>query len=153
MVTSEDKVYMRRAITLAAKAQEHGEVPVGAVIVRDGVIIGEGFNQPISQSDPTAHAEVVALRAAASAINNYRLLETTLYVTLEPCLMCLGAMIHGRVSRVVFGAYDTRSGMTKRLLSDDNHRWFDRGIDYEGGVLAQECSAQLKAFFQEKRQS
>ncbi|HAG61872.1 MAG TPA: tRNA adenosine(34) deaminase TadA [Coxiellaceae bacterium] len=151
MDSTEDEVHMRHAMALAAKAQEYGEVPVGAVVVRDGVVIGEGFNQPISQSDPTAHAEVVALRAAANTINNYRLLETTLYVTLEPCLMCLGAMIHGRVSRVVFGAYDTRSGMTKRLLSDQNHRWFDREIVYEGGVLAQECSAQLRGFFQAKR--
>ena len=148
----DDEVHMRQALALAAQAQQQGEVPVGAVVVLNGEVIGEGFNQPISRHDPTAHAEVVALRAAASTVKNYRLVDTTLYVTLEPCLMCLGAMAHARVSCVVFGAYDTRTGVAERLLSDPSHRWIDRNIAYKGGVLASECAAQLKAFFHAKRQ-
>ena len=142
---------MKQAIELAEKGGHHGEVPVGAVVVVNDEVIGQGFNRPIMHHDPTAHAEIVALRSAASRIQNYRLIDTTLYVTLEPCLMCLGAMIHARVSRIVFGAYDTRSGATGRLLSDSSGRWVNRDIKYEGGVLEFECSSLLKEFFKKKR--
>tara|TARA_B100001093_G_C26836785_1_gene1018690 strand:+ start:1800 stop:2252 length:453 start_codon:yes stop_codon:yes gene_type:complete len=146
-----DEDFMSEALELAHKGKQHGEVPVGAVVVLEGAVIGRGFNRPIMQQDPTAHAEVVALRSAALTMGNYRLVDTTLYVTLEPCLMCLGAMIHARVSRVVFGASDTRLGTTKHLLSDCDHRWMGRDLQYEGGVLQDECSQLLKDFFKQKR--
>lgn len=142
---------MRRALELARAAAKKGEVPVGAVIIRDGVILGEGCNCPIETSDPSAHAEMIALRKAGAQANNYRLPDTTLYATLEPCPMCAGALVHARVQRVVFGANDPRSGaggsVVNLLHSDNlNHR-----CEIVSGVLQEECAALLEAFFGSKR--
>ena len=144
---------MRRALELARSAEVAGEVPVGAVLVAsDGQIIGEGWNQPIGAHDPTAHAEIVALRAAANAEGNYRLPGTTLYVTLEPCPMCAGAIVHARVERVVFGAVDPRSGAAGSVFdllpSDERFNHYTR---CEGGVLAQESADMLRRFFRARR--
>jgi len=130
---------MRRALELARRAEDEGEVPVGAVVVADGRIIGEGWNRTISANDPTAHAEIQALRAASSALQNYRLTGATLYVTLEPCEMCLGAVFHARIGRVVYGAKDPKKQVLK------SH------VKVEGGVLAGECGKILSAFFAAKR--
>ncbi len=142
---------MQRAIELAQQAESLGEVPVGAVIVKGDQIIGEGFNAPISGIDPTAHAEISALRHAANNIGNYRLINTTLYVTLEPCLMCVGAIIHARISNVVFGANEPKTGAAGSafdlLLSEKhNHR-----VEVRGGVLADQCAMLMKDFFAKKR--
>ena len=144
---------MRRALELARSAEIAGEVPVGAVLVAsDGQIIGEGWNRPIGADDPTAHAEIVALRAAANAEGNYRLPGTTLYVTLEPCPMCAGAIVHARVERVVFGAVDPRSGAAGSVFdllpSDERFNHYTR---CEGGVLAQESTDMLRRFFRARR--
>ncbi|MEW6689138.1 MAG: tRNA adenosine(34) deaminase TadA [Pseudomonadota bacterium] len=136
---NEDEVFMRRALELARRAEAEGEVPVGAVVVLDGRAIGEGWNRPIAAFDPTAHAEIQALRAASLALKNYRLTGATLYVSLEPCDMCLGAMFHARVERVVYGAKDPK----KLVLRSQ--------VKVEGGVLAQECGAILSEFFAAKR--
>ena len=130
---------MRRALELARRAQDEGEVPVGAVVAVDGRIVGEGWNRPIAARDPTAHAEIQAMRAAALALGNYRLSGATLYVTLEPCDMCVGAMFHARISRVVYGAADPKKQVLKSQVS------------LEGGVLAAECGVLLSAFFAAKR--
>ncbi len=130
---------MRRAIELARRAQGEDEVPVGAVVVLDGKIVGEGWNRPISASDPTAHAEIQAMRAAAAALGNYRLTGATLYVTLEPCDMCVGAIFHARIARAVFGATDPKKLVLKSQVA------------VQGGVLAQECGALLSAFFASRR--
>jgi tRNA(adenine34) deaminase len=136
-VTDDD--FMRRALELARRARDEGEVPVGAVVVVEGRIAGEGWNRPIAAADPTAHAEIQALRAAAGALRNYRLTGATLYVTLEPCDMCLGAMFHARIGRVVYGATDPK----KQVLRSQ--------VKAEGGLLAEECGALLSAFFAAKR--
>ena len=130
---------MRRALELARRAQEEGEVPVGAVVVLDGKIVGEGWNRPISAADPTAHAEIQAMRAAAQATRNYRLTGAALYVTLEPCDMCVGAMFHARIARAVFGAKDPK----KLVLKNQ--------VELSGGVLAEECGSILSRFFASKR--
>lgn len=146
-----DEGFMRRALELARRAQEEGEVPVGAVVVVDEKIVGEGWNRPISASDPTAHAEVQAMRAAAATLRNYRLLGATLYVTLEPCAMCVGAMFHARIRRVVFGAADPKTGAAGSTLNlFEEHRLNHHAL-VEGGVLAQECGALLSAFFASRR--
>ncbi len=142
---------MRRALELARRAEELGEVPVGAVVVADGEVIGEGWNQPISANDPTAHAEIVALRAAAQRVRNYRLTGAALYVTLEPCAMCAGAIVHARIARVVFGAPDPKAGAggsVFNLLANErlNHR-----AEVAGGVLEAVCADLLQAFFQSRR--
>lgn len=142
---------MRRALALAQRAELAGEVPVGAVLVADDAVIGEGWNQPISQHDPTAHAEVLALRAAGQRLGNYRLPGSCLYVTLEPCLMCVGALLHARVARVVYGAADPKTGAVHsvyRLLEDNalNHQ-----ASATGGVLHEECADLLRAFFKKRR--
>ena len=134
-----DEQFMRRALELAKRAQEEGEVPVGAVIVLDGEIVGEGWNRPIAASDPTAHAEIQAMRAAAQRVKNYRLSNSVLYVTLEPCDMCVGAMFHSRVARCVFGAKDPK----KLVLKNQ--------VVLEGGVLAQESGTLLTSFFAARR--
>ncbi len=144
---------MSYALNLAAKASDQGEVPVGAVLVRDNTVLGEGFNQPLSQNDPTAHAEIMAIRQAGQQVGNYRLLGSTLYVTLEPCPMCVGAMIHARIERLVFGAYDCKTGAAGsvfELLNDTRH---NHQIIVEGGVLQQTCAEQLQAFFRTRRAS
>jgi len=147
-----DEQWMKYAITLAAKGEALGEVPVGAVIVANDQIIGEGFNQPISSHDPTAHAEIVALRQAAAHIRNYRLVGATLYVTLEPCTMCVGALIHARISRVVFGTTEPKAGavVSKSQLLD--HDYFNHRVDYSGGALAGQCQHQLSQFFAQRRE-
>lgn len=145
-----DFPWMQMALEEAEKARALNEVPVGAVVVKDGEMIAVGSNAPISSVDPTAHAEVIALRRAAQRLNNYRLPGVTLYVTLEPCLMCIGAMVHARIARLVFGAYDPKLGavMSTKLLDSEmlNHK-----IAYEGGVLEPACSHLLKSFFLQKR--
>ncbi|HQQ62332.1 MAG TPA: tRNA adenosine(34) deaminase TadA [Pseudomonadales bacterium] len=146
-----DELFMRRALELALAAQQRGEVPVGAVVVRDGEIIGEGFNQPISSCDPTAHAEVVALRDAASRIGNYRLPGATLYVTIEPCTMCAGALVHARVQRVVYGTPETKSGVAVSHIGLFDAAHFNHRIICEGGVLEQECAALMREFFKSRR--
>lgn len=146
-----DAAFMSRALELARMAEAAGEVPVGAVIVRNGDIVGEGWNRPISTSDPTAHAEIVALRAAAQHLNTYRLLDTTLYVTLEPCAMCAGAMVHSRVRRLVYGATDPRAGAAGSIFNIVQHTALNHRIEVAGGVTADECGALLRSFFVARR--
>ena len=148
-----DVQMMRRALELADKAESLGEIPVGAVLVDDtGKIIGEGWNLSIVNSDPTAHAEIVALRHAAQCIQNYRLLNTTLYVTLEPCIMCAGAILHSRIKRLVFGASDAKTGAVgSRFHFFDDYK-MNHSLEITGGVLQEECSRKLSAFFQKRRE-
>ncbi len=146
-----DETFMRRAIELAREAERAGEVPVGAVIVRDGVIIAEGWNRPIGTRDPTAHAEMVALRAAAAGSQSYRLTGTTLYVTLEPCAMCAGDMVHARVQRLVYAATDPRAGAAGSVFNIVQHPALNHRIDCEGGVLAEPCGQMLREFFAARR--
>lgn len=146
-----DSDFMRHALTLARQAADRGEVPVGAILVRGETVLGEGANCPIHTHDPTAHAEVVALRAAARRIGDYRLNDSTLYVTLEPCIMCASALIHARVTRVVFGAWDPKAGAAGSIadvfaIPALNHR-----VDVFGGVLAEECGSLLTEFFRARR--
>ena len=146
-----DEFYMARALELAAEAGAADEVPVGALVVQGDTVIGEGYNQPISSCDPTAHAEIVALRQAAARLGNYRLTGCDLYVTIEPCTMCVGAMIHARIRRIIFGAPEPRAGaLTSQLkLLDQSH--FNHSIDWVGGVLEQPCGALIKNFFKSRR--
>ena len=148
---SPDTYWMRYALELALKAARAGEVPVGAVLVRDNKIIGEGWNRPIGSCDPTAHAEIQALRAGAKQLDNYRLLDTTLYVTLEPCAMCAGAIIHARVKRVVFGAHDPKGGAAGSVFEILGTDKLNHKVEFSGGVLAQECGDLLSEFFRIKR--
>lgn len=142
---------MRYAIRLAQRAEQQGEVPVGAIVVRDNRCIAEGWNVPITSHDPTAHAEVVAMRSAGVAMENYRLTDATLYVTLEPCVMCIGAMSHARIKRLVFGAYDPRRGAVCNALSLTDASFLNHRISWDGGVLETECSEMLRDFFKAKR--
>lgn len=144
--------FMREAIAEARKGADLGEVPVGAVLVRDGRVIARGFNQPISSHDPSAHAEMVALRAAAAADGNYRLPDTTLYVTLEPCTMCAGLLVHSRIKRLVYGASEPRSGAVVSRSQVLAQPWMNHRVEVEGGVLAEDCGALLTEFFRLKRQ-
>ena len=139
MTVVTDEHFMRRALELARRAEDEGEVPIGAVVVVEDSIVGEGWNRPIAASDPTAHAEIQAIRSASSFQKNYRLTGATLYVTLEPCDMCVGAMFHARIARVVYGAMDP-----KKLVLKNN-------VKVEGGILAQECGALLSKFFAARR--
>jgi tRNA(adenine34) deaminase len=150
--SADDERWMQYAVNLAGKGEALGEVPVGAVIVCDNTVLGEGFNQPISSHDPTAHAEVVALREAAAKIKNYRLVGATLYVTLEPCTMCVGALIHARITRLVFGTTEPKAGavVSKSTLLDNDY--FNHRIEHSGGVLAAQCQHQLSAFFAQRRE-
>jgi len=142
---------MREALVLARMAEAAGEVPVGAVLVKDGVIVGSGWNQPIGAHDPTAHAEVMALRAAAKPAGNYRLTDTTLYATLEPCAMCTGALVHARVARLVYGAADPKAGAAGSVFNLAQTDKLNHRLEVEGGVLAEECGALLKDFFGRRR--
>ena len=142
---------MGRAIEQARLALAAGEVPIGAVVVVDEAIVGEGFNQPISTSDPTAHAEIVALRAAARAVGNYRLTESRLYVTVEPCLMCVGAMVHARVVEVVYGAPEPKSGALVSSVAAHEFPGLNHRFSIRGGVREEECRQLIQAFFREKR--
>ena len=146
-----DQQWMERAIQLAIRAEHAGEVPVGAIVVQDGIPIGEGWNQPIAHHDPTAHAEIIALRAAGQTINNYRLLNSTLYVTLEPCIMCLGAMAHARIKRLVFGATDPKRGAVCSALALTDADFLNHTIEWRGGLLEAPCRQLLKAFFARRR--
>lgn len=142
---------MQRALQCAARGEADDEVPVGCVIVQDGAIIGEGWNRPISSHDPTAHAEIVALRDAAQRLGNYRLTGATLYVTLEPCLMCAGAMIHARIGRLVFGASDPKRGAVNSTTHAFETQGLNHRIEVTGGVLQAECASRLQAFFRARR--
>lgn len=149
--SGEHERWMQRALALADDAARHDEVPVGALVVREGKVLGEGFNQMISTNDPTAHAEMVALRAAARAVGNYRLPGSVLYVTLEPCTMCTGAMVHARIAQLVFGADEPRAGVVRSTSSLLDSPHYNHRIDWLGGVLADESSQRLQAFFRARR--
>jgi tRNA(adenine34) deaminase len=146
-----DTDFMRRALLLAQRAADEGEVPVGAILVIDGRIIAEGWNRPIASHDPTAHAEIVALRAGASALGNYRLGNATLYVTLEPCAMCMGAVLNARVARVVFGAWDAKAGACGSVIDLPRTPQLAQRVDVFGGVCSEESAALLRAFFESRR--
>ena len=146
-----DSAFMRQALDLAQQAASIEEVPVGAIVVANGEVIGRGFNCPIDSNDPTAHAEIVAMRDAANNLGNYRLSGCELYVTIEPCTMCLGAMVHARIKRVIFGALEPRAGAfaSNPMLMDADH--FNHKIEWSGGVLEQDCSELIKEFFKGRR--
>jgi len=146
-----DEAFMRRALELAQRAQAEGEVPVGAVVALEEKILGEGWNRPIAASDPTAHAEIQAMRAASCALSNYRLTGATLYVTLEPCVMCVGAMFHARIGRVVFGASDPKTGAAGSVVDLFKNEKLNHQAQIQGGVLASECGALLSRFFASRR--
>lgn len=148
---SQDIFFMRRALELAKKAESTNEVPVGAVAVINNDVIGEGFNSPITTSDPTAHAEIIALRQASQKLNNYRLPEVTLYATLEPCVMCVGAMLHARIKRLVFGASDPKTGAVVSVFKILDEKKLNHKIEFQAGVLAIECGEILSGFFKAKR--
>ena len=142
---------MQRALELAQRAEQEGEVPVGAVLVKDNEIIGEGWNRPISGHDPTAHAEIQTLRDAGQHLGNYRLVDTTLYVTLEPCIMCIGAIMHARVKRLVFAASDPRAGAIHSAYSIPDDGKLNHSLEVASGVLAEDCSSLLRNFFRARR--
>lgn len=147
-----DERWMRHALMLADKAELAGEIPVGAVLVKDNQVIGEGWNMSICQHDPSAHAEMLAVRQGAQQLQNYRLLETTLYVTLEPCAMCAGLLVHSRVGRLVFGAFDAKTGAVGSVMNLVQHPVLNHQLQVTGGVLADECGAKLSEFFRKRRQ-
>ena len=149
--SAEDEQFMRAALAEAKVAGQAGEVPVGAVVVRNGEIIGRGLNRPVQDCDPTAHAEIVAIRAAAASEKNYRLNDTTLYVTLEPCPMCVGAMLHARIGRLVFGAYDPKAGAAGSVLDLSDDRRLNHRLEVNGGLLEDKCSELLQKFFAARR--
>jgi len=144
--------WMRHALTLAQRAWDEGEVPVGAVLVYQNQVIGEGWNRPIGRHDPTAHAEIMALRQGGLVLQNYRLIDTTLYVTLEPCVMCAGAMVHSRIGQLVFGARDAKTGAAGSLIDVLHHPGMNHRVDITEGVLAESCSAMLSDFFRHRRE-
>jgi len=146
-----DADWMQAALMLAGRAAASGEVPVGAVLVQGTSLLAEGWNQPIAAHDPTAHAEVLALRTAGQSTGNYRLADTTLYVTLEPCLMCVGAIVHARVARLVFGAFDPKSGAVTSCMHGFEVPGLNHRVASSGGVLADECGEILKEFFRNRR--
>lgn len=147
----QDEDFMRMAMALAAEAASLGEVPVGAVVVKDGIVIGQGSNAPISLSDPTAHAEIQAMRAAAQHLGNYRLVDCTLYVTLEPCAMCSGAIQHARIARLVYGASDPKTGCCGSVVNLMAEQKLNHHCEVISGVLAEECGAALSDFFRQRR--
>lgn len=146
-----DAEWMRHAIRLAQRAEDQGEVPVGAVVIYENRCIAEGWNQPIQTNDPTAHAELVALRQAGQVLRNYRLIDTTLYVTLEPCVMCMGAIAHARVRRLVFGAYDPKRGAVCHALQLSDAPFLNHRVEWVGGVLEPDCAELLSDFFKARR--
>ncbi|WP_392551995.1 tRNA adenosine(34) deaminase TadA [Orbus wheelerorum] len=146
-----DEYWMRYALELAHKAEQQGEIPVGAVIVADNQVIGEGWNQSISNPDPTAHAEIVAIRQAAKKLNNYRLVDTTLYVTLEPCIMCAGAIIHSRIKRIVFGAFDRKTGAAGSFIDVLSYPGVNHLSIIESGICADDAAQLLSEFFKRRR--
>jgi tRNA(adenine34) deaminase len=151
MKPATDTDWMRRALLLAQRAAEEGEVPVGALLVVNDKIIGEGWNRPIASSDPTAHAEIIALRAGATTLSNYRLGNATLYATLEPCAMCMGAVLNARVARVVFGAWDAKAGACGSVIDLPREPRLAQGVDVFGGVCSEESAALLRQFFESRR--
>lgn len=151
MSDSTDHYFMQQALLLAAKAEAQGEVPVGAVVVLNGEIIGQGWNRPISANDPTAHAEVLALRDAAQKLGNYRLPEATLYVTIEPCTMCAGALVHARIKRIVYGAPEPKAGVAHSNGCLFDQTYFNHQVEVVGGVLAEPCAATISGFFKRRR--
>ena len=151
MTAADDEHWMRRALALARNAGDAGEVPVGAVLVRDGEAVGEGWNAPIGRCDPTAHAEIVALRAAASAASNYRLGGSTLYVTIEPCAMCAGALVHARVARLVFAAREPRAGAVASNLSLLDAEFLNHRVAWTEGVCADDAAQMMRDFFRRRR--
>ncbi|WP_126454126.1 tRNA adenosine(34) deaminase TadA [Sulfuriflexus mobilis] len=148
---NQDEQFMQHALELARRAEQEGEVPVGAVLVKDNAIVAEGWNRPISGCDPTAHAEIQALRAAGQTLGNYRLVDTTLYVTLEPCIMCIGAIMHARVRRLVYASSDPRAGAIHSAYTIPDDAKLNHAIEVESGVLADECSSLLTNFFRARR--
>ena len=146
-----DPAFMARALELAKQARDQGEVPVGAVIVYNGEIIGEGFNQPITLADPSAHAEMQAMRKAARRLDNYRLADTTLYVTLEPCAMCAGAMVPARIKRLVYGAADPKTGATGSVFNLVQADQLNHQLEVDGGIMDRECGELLRDFFKKRR--
>ncbi|WP_411726168.1 tRNA adenosine(34) deaminase TadA [Methyloglobulus sp.] len=150
-ITEQDEAWMRYAIRLAQRAELLGEVPIGAVLVKDNRCIAEGWNAPIANHDVTAHAEITALREAGKALANYRLVDTTLYVTLEPCVMCMGAIVHARIKRLVFGAYDPKRGAVCSALSLADAGFLNHRVNWLGGALEADCSELLKDFFRIRR--
>ena len=152
-MNNDDDAFMREALLLAAQAESAGEVPVGAVVVRDGTVIGRGYNRPVGSGDPSAHAEILALREAAAHAGNYRLTGCALYVTLEPCAMCAGAIIHARIARLVFGAADPKTGACGSVVNLLADARLNHHATVTAGVLAADCSAGLQDFFRRKRQT
>jgi tRNA(adenine34) deaminase len=146
-----DETFMRRALELAAQGRLQGEVPVGAVVVLDGTVVGEGFNRPIGAHDPTAHAEIVAIRDAAGRVGNYRLSGAVLYVTIEPCQMCVGAMVHARIARVVYAAREPKAGAIESAMRAHEHPALNHRLDALGGVLEAESRALIQEFFRDRR--
>ena len=146
-----DITFMKRALALADMAQQHNEIPVGAVIVANNEIIAEGYNQSIMLNDPSAHAEMIAIRQAGNVLNNYRMLDCTLYVTLEPCPMCAGLLVHSRIKRLVYGAADLKTGSAGSVFCLTHHEKLNHQIEVTSGILADECSEQLSEFFQRRR--
>jgi tRNA(adenine34) deaminase len=151
MTPKTDQEWMQIALDLASQAAQNGEVPVGAIVVKDGAIIGRGANAPIGLHDPSAHAEIIAMRQAAQFLGNYRLVDCTLYVTLEPCAMCSGAMQHARIAKLVFGASDAKTGACGSVINLMNEPKLNHHCEVIGGVLAEECGAVLSAFFKQRR--
>ena len=147
-----DAYWMKQALALAQKAWVQGEVPVGAILVLDDEVIGQGWNRPITRHDPPAHAEILALQQGGQIVQNYRLLNATLYVTLEPCVMCAGAMVHSRIKRLVYGASDLKTGAAGSLLDVLRHPGMNHQIEITAGVMANECSEMLSQFFQQRRE-
>jgi tRNA(adenine34) deaminase len=150
-MAASDETWMRRALELAQRARDEGEVPVGAIVVLEGNVVGEGWNRPISGSDATSHAEIEAIRAACRELRNYRLTGATLYVTLEPCAMCIGAMFHARIANVVFGASDPKTGAAGSVINLFAEQKLNHHARVEGGVLAQESGELLRTFFASRR--
>jgi tRNA(adenine34) deaminase len=146
-----DEQMMRAALALASEGARRGEVPVGAVVVLDGAVVGRGYNQPIAARDPTAHAEIVALREAAQRVGNYRLTGALVYVTIEPCMMCVGAMVHARVARVVYGAREPKAGAIESTMRAHEHPSLNHRLAATGGVLEDECREAMQAFFASRR--
>jgi tRNA(adenine34) deaminase len=151
MKPTSDSEFMQRALLLAQRAAEEGEVPVGALLVMDNEIIGEGWNRPIANNDPTAHAEIIALRAGAAAFGNYRLNAATLYATLEPCVMCMGALLNARIARLVFGAWDAKAGACGSIIDLPREPRLAHGLDVFGGVCSEEAAGLLRQFFERRR--
>lgn len=152
MTDYNDDFWMRHALKLAQRAWDEGEVPVGAVLVQGDRVIGEGWNRPIGHHDPTAHAEIMALRQGGKVLENYRLVDTTLYVTLEPCVMCAGAIVHSRIGRLVFGARDEKTGAAGSLLDVLGHPGMNHQVKITKGILAQQCAGMLSDFFRMRRE-